>query len=92
MNKCIGIQLRRCSPKLGQTFTNVNKQLLSPECQAAGPTTVLKESPFTSVLSLCGLPLGGEIIVQMLKIKETGSDMEKATIGIVRDLIPVGCG
>jgi len=92
MNKCIGIQLRRCSPRLGQTFTNVNKQLLSPECQAAGPTTKLKESPFNSVLTLCGLSLGGEILVQILKINETGSDKEQATIGIVRDLIPVGCG
>jgi hypothetical protein len=92
MNKCIGIQLRRCSPKLGQTFTNVNKQLLSPECQAAGPTTVLKVSRFTSVLTLCGLPLGGEIFAIISKIKETGSDREQATNGIVRDLIPVVCG
>lgn len=92
MIKCIGIQLRRCSPKLGQTFTNVNKQLLSPECQAAGPTTVLKKSPLTSVLTLCGLPLGGEIFVQISKFKETGSDREQPTIGIVRDLIPVVCG
>lgn len=92
MNKCIGIQLRRCSPNLGQTFTNVNKQLLSPECHAAGPTTVLKESPFTSVLTLCGLPLGGEMFVQILKLNETGSEREQAISGIVRDLIPVGCG
>lgn len=90
MDKCVRIQLQRCSPSLAQTFTNVERQLLSTDCFNA-KSKWIENSIFTSVMMYCGMHIGGELYLRSIG-KNTTIREKQATLNVVKDFIPYLCG
>ncbi|XP_071138782.1 uncharacterized protein [Mytilus edulis] len=90
VDKCVRIQLQRCSSSLAQTFTNVERQLLSTDCFNA-KSKWIENSHFTSVMMYCGMHIGGELYLRIIG-KNTTIGGKQANLNVVKDFIPYLCG
>lgn len=56
---CARIQLQRCSPALAETFSAVEKQLLTTNCYYAD-ASVINASPYSNRMAYCAAPVMAE--------------------------------
>lgn len=89
VDRCVRIQLQRCSPSLAQTFANVEKQLLTTDCFNA-KSKWIENSHFSSVMMYCGMHIGGELYLRIIG-KNTTIGGKQATLNVVKDFIPYLC-